>query len=100
MAPGGVPSLAPLRTIRELHRRTAAELGMGSREDIEGLLSEVQQLLVGISIMQVSLCRHCQTEMKRMQKTMQTGWRSCMSTGHCRGFWLHSQLGMEHLGRH
>jgi len=49
-----VPSLAPLRTIRELHRRTAAELGMGSREDVESLLSEVQQLLVGISIMQVS----------------------------------------------
>ena len=46
--------MAPLRTIRELHRRTAAELGMGSREDIESLLSEVQQLLVGISIMQVS----------------------------------------------
>jgi hypothetical protein len=54
LAPGRVPSLAPLRTIRELHRRTAAELGMGSREDIESLLSEVQQLLVGISIMQVS----------------------------------------------
>ncbi|CAL5225186.1 g7969 [Coccomyxa viridis] len=52
VAPGAVPSLAPLRTIRELHRRTAAELGMGSREDIESLLSEMQQLLVGISIMQ------------------------------------------------
>ena len=55
MAPGAVPSLAPLRTIRELHRRTAADLGMGSREDIESLLSEMQQLLVGISIMQASL---------------------------------------------
>lgn len=52
VAPGAVPSLAPLRAIRELHRRTAAELGMGSREDIESLLSEMQQLLVGISIMQ------------------------------------------------
>ncbi len=28
---------------------------MGSREDIESLLSEMQQLLVGISIMQASL---------------------------------------------
>ena len=70
MAPGGVPSLAPLRTIRELHRRTAAELGMGSREDIESLLSEVQQLLVGISIMQVSLCEPGQAEIKAMQQTM------------------------------
>lgn len=59
MAPGAVPSLAPLRTIRELHRRTAAELGMGSREDIESLLSEVQQLLVGISIMQVTPLPQC-----------------------------------------
>ena len=59
MAPGAVPSLAPLRTIRELHRRTAAELGMGSREDIESLLSEVQQLLVGISIMQVIPLPQC-----------------------------------------
>ena len=55
VAPGAVPSLAPLRAIRELHRRTAAELGMGSREDIESLLSEMQQLLVGISIMQARL---------------------------------------------
>lgn len=53
VAPGNVPSLAPLRTIRELHRRTARDLGFGAREDIESLLSEVQQLLVGISIMQV-----------------------------------------------
>ncbi|EIE26095.1 aspartate kinase [Coccomyxa subellipsoidea C-169] len=52
VAPGNVPSLAPLRTIRELHRRTARDLGFGAREDIESLLSEVQQLLVGISIMQ------------------------------------------------
>lgn len=52
MAPGNVPSLAPLRTIRELHRRTARDLGFGTREDIESLLSEVQQLLVGIAIMQ------------------------------------------------
>lgn len=70
VAPGGVPSLAPLRTIRELHRRTAAELGMGSREDIEGLLSEVQQLLVGISIMQVRPCRQGQAALKGMQQTM------------------------------
>lgn len=70
VAPGGVPSLAPLRTIRELHRRTAAELGMGSREDIEGLLSEVQQLLVGISIMQVGLCTHGQTALKAVQQNM------------------------------
>ena len=90
MAPGGVPSLAPLRTIRELHRRTAAELGMGSREDIEGLLSEVQQLLVGISIMQVGLCRHRQTEMRSMQQTMCTEWRSCMSKGDCRVVQLRS----------
>jgi hypothetical protein len=52
VAPGNVPSLAPLRTIRELHRRTARDLGFGTREDIESLLSEVQQLLVGIAIMQ------------------------------------------------
>ena len=70
MAPGAVPSLAPLRTIRELHRRTAAELGMGSREDIEGLLSEVQQLLVGISIMQVRPCGHRQTGLTARQPIM------------------------------
>lgn len=46
--------MAPLKSIRELHRRAARELGIGPREDIESLLSEVQQLLVGISIMQVS----------------------------------------------
>ena len=51
--PGGVAALAPLRTLRELHRRTARELGCGVTEELEGLLSEVQQLLVGIAIMQV-----------------------------------------------
>lgn len=55
-APGNVPTLAPLRSLRELHRRAARDLGIGPREDIESLLSEVQQLLMGISIMQV--CWH------------------------------------------
>ena len=51
-APGAVPGLAPLRSMRDAHRRAAAELGVGARQDMERLLSEVQQLLVGIAIMQ------------------------------------------------
>ena len=47
-----MPALAPLRSVRDSHRRAAAELGVGARQDMERLLSEVQQLLVGIAIMQ------------------------------------------------
>ena len=41
--------------MKELHRETAAQLGVeGSAcEEVEGLLTQLQQLLVGISIMQV-----------------------------------------------
>lgn len=43
------------RDIKELHRQAAEELGLAEEavEEVERLLSELQQLLVGISIMQV-----------------------------------------------
>ena len=52
--PGSIPSLAPLRAIKELHRETADKLGVdaAAREEIENLLTQLAQLLVGISIMQ------------------------------------------------
>ena len=52
--PGSIPSLPPLRTIKELHRHTADRLGVGpsTHEEIETLLTQLTQLLVGISIMQ------------------------------------------------
>lgn len=52
--PNNVPALAPLRNIKELHRSTADVLGIDpeTRADVEGLLTQLQQLLVGISIMQ------------------------------------------------
>lgn len=50
-----IPSLPPLRKIRELHLATCEELGVdaGVRAEVERLLSELQQLLIGINIMQV-----------------------------------------------
>jgi aspartate kinase len=49
-----ISSLAPLRAIKELHRDTADRLRVDStcRAEIESLLTELAQLLVGISIMQ------------------------------------------------
>ena len=51
---GAIASIAPLRAIKELHRRTADGLGVDAscKEEMEALLSELGQLLVGISIMQ------------------------------------------------
>ena len=45
------------RAIQELHQFTADEIGIDSaaRAEMERLLKNLQQLLVGISIMQVSL---------------------------------------------
>jgi aspartate kinase len=53
-APGSISSLPPLRMIKELHRDTADKLNIDSaaREEIEALLTQLAQLLVGISIMQ------------------------------------------------
>ena len=44
--------------MKELHRETAAKLGVDAAtcEEVEGLLTQLQQLLVGISIMQVGGC--------------------------------------------
>jgi aspartate kinase len=52
--PGNVPALSPLRNIKELHRSTADTLAISeeARAEVEGLLTQLQQLLVGISIMQ------------------------------------------------
>ncbi|GAB4818727.1 hypothetical protein N2152v2_005773 [Parachlorella kessleri] len=52
--PTKVGELAPLRAIQQLHYETAEKLGISgtARQDIELLLSQLQQLLVGISIMQ------------------------------------------------
>lgn len=52
--PGDISSLAPLRAIKDLHRETAATLGVDAAtvEEVETLLTQLQQLLVGISIMQ------------------------------------------------
>ena len=52
--PGSISSLPPLRMIKELHRDTADKLGIDSaaKEEIETLLTQLAQLLVGISIMQ------------------------------------------------
>lgn len=45
-----------VRDIKELHRRAAGELRVDGKAhaEMETLLNELQQLLVGISIMQVS----------------------------------------------
>jgi len=53
-APGSISSLGPLRMIKELHRDTADKLKIdpAAREEVEALLSQLAQLLVGVSIMQ------------------------------------------------
>lgn len=53
--PENVPSLKALRAIKELHRDTCSILSLDSEavSAVERLLSELQQLLTGISIMQV-----------------------------------------------
>ncbi|KAL3149573.1 hypothetical protein ABBQ32_002349 [Trebouxia sp. C0010 RCD-2024] len=52
--PGNVAALAPLRDIKELHRQAAQDLHVDkeTKAEMEQLLSELQQLLVGVSIMQ------------------------------------------------
>ena len=52
--PASVPGLAPLRAIKELHRQAADELGVdeAAHTQVEALLGELQQLLIGITIMQ------------------------------------------------
>ncbi|KAI8477517.1 MAG: Aspartate/glutamate/uridylate kinase [Monoraphidium minutum] len=49
-----IPALPPLRKIRELHLATCDELGVepAVRAEVEKLLNELQQLLIGINIMQ------------------------------------------------
>lgn len=49
-----IPSLQPLRAVKELHRETADRLNVdnATRAEVEALLTQLQQLLVGISIMQ------------------------------------------------
>lgn len=60
----------PGRAIKDLHRETAATLGVDAAtvEEVETLLTQLQQLLVGISIMQVS--QRCCTG------TLSRGWPS------------------------
>ena len=55
--PEGVPSLKALRKIKELHRDTCNELDVPSDTVavVERLLTELQQLLTGMAIMQVRL---------------------------------------------
>ncbi|KAK2078712.1 hypothetical protein QBZ16_003552 [Prototheca wickerhamii] len=52
--PAAVSGLAPLRAIRDLHLATAAELEVGpeTTAEVQQLLHQLEQLLVGISIMQ------------------------------------------------
>ncbi|EFJ51395.1 hypothetical protein VOLCADRAFT_87637, partial [Volvox carteri f. nagariensis] len=52
-----ISELAPLKNIRKLHLDTCDELGIepSVRHEVERLLNELQQLLIGISIMQDSL---------------------------------------------
>lgn len=49
------PATAPCRAIQDLHRETAQKLRVdnGCIEEVEALLKQLEQLLVGISIMQV-----------------------------------------------
>lgn len=53
-SPKSVGSLQPLRAIKELHRETAYVLNVdeGTKDEMESLLLQLTQLLVGISIMQ------------------------------------------------
>jgi hypothetical protein len=55
-----VPNLAPLQAIRKLHLETCDTLGVepAVRSEVEKLLSELSQLLIGISIMQVMTLSH------------------------------------------
>ena len=50
-----VPSLKPLRGIKDLHRDTCGRLDLSDTtvSQVEKLLTELQQLLIGLSIMQV-----------------------------------------------
>ncbi|PSC72184.1 aspartate kinase [Micractinium conductrix] len=52
--PADIPALAPLKAIRDLHLETAEKLGVdvATREEVEALVTQLTQLLVGISIMQ------------------------------------------------
>lgn len=52
-----VPSMKPLQAIKALHRDTCASLDVDDEcvASIEKLLSELQQLLIGLSIVQVLL---------------------------------------------
>lgn len=56
---GSVATLAPLRAIKELHRQAAEDLRVDAeaKAQMEELLSELQQLLVGVSIMRELTCR-------------------------------------------
>jgi hypothetical protein len=57
-----VPSLKPLQAIKALHRDTASLLGVCDETvaSVEKLLSELQQLLIGLSIVQVrQYLLHC-----------------------------------------
>lgn len=49
-----VPSLKPLRAIKDLHRDTCSRLDLPGATvgQVEKLLTELQQLLIGLSIMQ------------------------------------------------
>lgn len=53
-----VPSLKPLRAIKDLHRDTCSRLDLSDMTvgQVEKLLTELQQLLIGLSIMQASHC--------------------------------------------
>lgn len=54
IAPQDVSTIAPLRAIKQGHREAAEEIGVdtATMQGIETLLGELEQLLVGISIMQ------------------------------------------------
>jgi aspartate kinase len=53
-SPAAVPALPPLAAVAALHRDTAASLGVDAATvaDVEALLGELTQLLVGVSIVQ------------------------------------------------
>ena len=56
-----MPASAASRELKELHRQTADSLAAdhATRAEVERLLSELQQLLAGISIMQVDVMTAC-----------------------------------------
>jgi aspartate kinase len=49
-----IPQLAPLREVMELHRRTCEELGLDEevKVEVESLLKDLQQLLIGVNMLQ------------------------------------------------